>query len=97
VGTVVHALGRERQVDLCEFEASLVYRVSFRTARATQRDPVLKKQRKKDSEYVATKYFLRKAFKICEVWGWRDCSVVKSTYWSCRGPRISFQHPHGGS
>jgi hypothetical protein len=29
-----------------EFEASLVYRVSSRTARATQRNPVLKNQRK---------------------------------------------------
>ena len=27
------ALGRQRQVDLCEFKASLVYRVSSRTAR----------------------------------------------------------------
>jgi hypothetical protein len=30
--------GRGRQIS--EFEASLVYRVSFRTARATQRNPV---------------------------------------------------------
>jgi hypothetical protein len=30
---------------ISEFEASLVYRVSSRTARATQRNPVLKKQR----------------------------------------------------
>jgi hypothetical protein len=29
--------GRGRQIS--EFEASLVYRVSFRTARATQRNP----------------------------------------------------------
>ena len=29
-----------------EFKASLVYRVSFRTARATQRNPVLKKTNK---------------------------------------------------
>ena len=29
-----------------EFEASLVYRVSSRTARATQRNPVLKNQKK---------------------------------------------------
>ena len=29
-------------MDFCEFEASLVYRVSSRTARATQRNPVLK-------------------------------------------------------
>jgi hypothetical protein len=38
---LVPALGRQRQEDLCEFEASLVYRVSPRTARATQRNPVL--------------------------------------------------------
>jgi hypothetical protein len=33
--------GRGRRIS--EFEASLVYRVSSRTARATQRNPVLKK------------------------------------------------------
>jgi hypothetical protein len=33
--------------DLCEFEASLVYRVSSRTAKVTQRNPVLKNKRKK--------------------------------------------------
>jgi hypothetical protein len=36
LGTVTHAfilsLWRQRQVDLCEFKASLVYRVSSRTA-----------------------------------------------------------------
>jgi hypothetical protein len=38
--------GRGRQIS--EFEASLVYRVSSRTARATQRrNPVSKKQNKK--------------------------------------------------
>jgi hypothetical protein len=37
--------GRGRQIS--EFEASLVYRVSSRTARATQRNPVLKTQKKK--------------------------------------------------
>ena len=36
------ALGRQRQVDLCEFEVSLVYRVSFKTARATKRNLVSK-------------------------------------------------------
>ena len=38
-GMVGHAfnpsIGRQRQEDLCEFEASLVYRASSRTARAT--------------------------------------------------------------
>ena len=43
---VIPALGRKRQVDLCEFEASLVYNVSSRTARdVTQRNPDLKKQK----------------------------------------------------
>jgi hypothetical protein len=30
----------QRQVDLCAFEASLVYKASSRTARATQRNPI---------------------------------------------------------
>jgi hypothetical protein len=37
---LVLALGRQRQEDLCEFKASLVYRASSRIARATQRNPV---------------------------------------------------------
>ena len=40
---VVHIIlvfGRQRQADLCEFEASLVYRLSFGTVKATQRNPV---------------------------------------------------------
>ena len=40
---LIPALERQRQVDLYEFEASLVYTVSFRTVRAvTQRNPVSK-------------------------------------------------------
>jgi hypothetical protein len=39
---LIPALGRQRQVDLCEFKASLVYRVSVRTVRAAQRNPVSK-------------------------------------------------------
>jgi hypothetical protein len=35
-------------VDLYEFEASLVYRVSSRTVRATQKNSVLKKPREKE-------------------------------------------------
>jgi hypothetical protein len=37
--------GRGRRIS--EFEASLVYRVSSRTARATQKNPVSKNQKKK--------------------------------------------------
>ena len=44
----------EAEADLCEFEASLVYRGSSRTARATQRNPVLKnKQKTKKSVMVS--------------------------------------------
>ena len=39
--------GRDRQIS--EFEASLVCRVSSRTARATQRNPVSNKKKKKEN------------------------------------------------
>ena len=41
----MHSGDRGRQIP--EFEASLVYRVSFRTVRATQKNPVSKKKKKK--------------------------------------------------
>jgi hypothetical protein len=41
--SLIPALRKQRQVDLCEFKASLVYRASFRTARATQKKPCLEK------------------------------------------------------
>jgi hypothetical protein len=40
--------GRGRQIS--EFEANLVYRVSSRTARDTQRNPVSKNKKKKKKE-----------------------------------------------
>lgn len=40
------ALRRQRQVDPCEFEASLVYRASSRAVGAVQRNPVLKTKTK---------------------------------------------------
>jgi hypothetical protein len=42
-------LRRQKQVDLCEFKASLV-RVSSRTARATQRNPVQKNKTKQTKD-----------------------------------------------
>ena len=39
---LVPALGRQKWVGFSEFEAGLVYRTSFRTPRATQRNPVSK-------------------------------------------------------
>jgi hypothetical protein len=41
----IPALGRQRQVDLCEFKVSLVYRASSQAARATQTNSVLKNQK----------------------------------------------------
>jgi hypothetical protein len=43
---LVPTLRKQRQADLCEFQASMVYRVSSKTARVTQWDPVSKKQNK---------------------------------------------------
>jgi hypothetical protein len=49
----VHLGGRGRWIS--EFEASLVYRVSSRTAKATQRNPVSKnKNNKKKTQGLAT-------------------------------------------
>ena len=40
---MAHAFNpRTLELELCEVEASLVYIVGYRTARATQRNPVLK-------------------------------------------------------
>jgi hypothetical protein len=43
-----HSGGRSRWIS--EFEASLVYKVSSRTARAIQRNPVSKKKKKRKKE-----------------------------------------------
>jgi hypothetical protein len=40
-----------------EFEASLIYKMSFRTAMATQRNPVLKNRRKGKKKKKRTKLF----------------------------------------
>ena len=45
---LILALVRQRQLDLCEFKASMVYKVSFRTARTvTQRNSVSKTKQTK--------------------------------------------------
>ena len=43
---LIPVLGRQRQVDICEFEVkvSLIYKESSRTAKATQRNLVSKHQ-----------------------------------------------------
>jgi hypothetical protein len=48
---VAHAFNPSTQeAEAGEFKASLVYRVSSRTARATQRNPVSKKTKKKNKK-----------------------------------------------
>jgi hypothetical protein len=54
---LIPALGRQRQA-ISEFEASLVYKVSSRTARATQRNPVSKNQKKKKKKKILKEYSL---------------------------------------
>ena len=44
---LIPALGRQRQMDVCESESSLAFRVNSRTVKATERNPVLKLLRKK--------------------------------------------------
>jgi hypothetical protein len=51
--------GRDRWIS--EFEASLVYRVSSRTARATQRNPVSKKKEKKKKQLKKQKLWAIRA------------------------------------
>ena len=48
---LIPALRKERREDLCEFEASLVYKMSSRTT-VTQRNPVLKNQKKKEKKII---------------------------------------------
>ena len=45
---LIPVLKRQMHADLCEFEVSLVYIESSRRARAKQRNPVLKDQKKKN-------------------------------------------------
>jgi hypothetical protein len=47
--------GRGRQIS--EFEARLVYKVSSRTARATQRNPVLKNKNKNKNKQTKRKRY----------------------------------------
>jgi hypothetical protein len=66
---LIPALERQRGRGrwIYEFEASLVYKVSSRTARAIQRNPVLKKQKQKNKK--------KKTKKESTTWGFE----VRST------------------
>jgi hypothetical protein len=78
--------------------------VTFRTARAIQRNPVLKNQKKKKKKKKKEKKRKekkrkkeRKEERKEERKTWRGGSVVKSTNCSSRSPEFNSQHPGGGS
>jgi hypothetical protein len=87
--------------------------VSARTARATQRNPVSKKQKQKTKQNKQTntqktnkqktqpspQANKNQSTKQVKAMrkGWRDGSVVKSTDCSSKGPEFKSQQPHGGS
>ena len=51
---LIPALRRQRQEDLCEFEAKLIYRVSSRTARATYRETLSRKTKTQNKPRMTT-------------------------------------------
>lgn len=55
---------KKRLVDICEFEASLVYKGRSSIARATQRNPVLKKPKTKQKEKHKKKQFEKTCFSL---------------------------------
>jgi hypothetical protein len=69
--SLIPVLRKQRQVDLCEFDASLPYRVSSRTARVIQRNPVSNpytyKKKKKDWVSIPPPNKLNKSFKTNEI------------------------------
>jgi hypothetical protein len=58
-----HSGGRDRWIS--EFEASLVYRVSSKTARATQRNPVSKQTNKQTNQTNKQKTKQRISLCVC--------------------------------
>jgi hypothetical protein len=72
--------GRGRRIS--EFEASLVYRVSSKTVRATQRNPVSKKPKKKKKKVLAFKWLAEELYswKNPDRWDWRSGSASKDIF-----------------
>ena len=58
--SLIPAFRKQRQVDFYESEASLVYRASSRTGRATQRNSVSKKKQTNKKKQTKTKKKERK-------------------------------------
>ena len=68
---LIPALGRQRR-RISEFEASLVYRVSSRTARATQRNPVSKNITKQQKTCIVFWGFFCFFFFFLKIFKWEE-------------------------
>jgi hypothetical protein len=80
---VVYAFNLSTQSgEFFEVEANLVYRTIFRTARGTQRNPVLKNKVKQ---------------KKMTLWAGEMAQWVRAPDCSSEGPEFKSQQPHGGS
>jgi hypothetical protein len=81
--------GRGRRIS--EFKAGLVYKVSSRTARAIQRNPVSKKNKKQKNKNNKKKWKknLKKTKQNLCAKGCVDRSTLKSTDCSSRNPNLS--------
>ena len=64
-GVVVHAFNPSTRI--AEFEASLVYKVSFRTARAIQRNPVTLSRKTNKQTNKQTKRSINNQFYLCSI------------------------------
>jgi hypothetical protein len=55
---LIPALRRQRQVELCEFEASMTCRLISRRAKATQKNPVSKSQQTNKQTTILSVFYL---------------------------------------
>jgi len=90
-------------VDLCKSQASLVYRVSSRTARATQRNPISKKKKKKKVLRSGVKQSIWlfwnlkvKVGKVCFCFVFVFCSVLVPKMVLEKGHEIRLDSGHAG-
>lgn len=53
---LIPVLRSQRLADVCEFEASVIFRVSCRTSKATQTNPVSKIKKKRKQNSISSTY-----------------------------------------
>jgi len=97
----IPALGRQKQADLRELEVSLVFRVSSRTARSTQRNPVSQSKPNKQTKTATTKRQGWERAQQLKRQAILDCrSAVPNTHAGHNGTptqQVTTVHPHSRS